>query len=71
MHDAGSSVQFHCIPGKAHGMISGAAEMRLLMVFWAQSLRNRPMHANTADGPQTEFVEVHSGADLLARSQAQ
>ena len=31
------------IPGKRHGMIHGAAEMRLIMAFWAERLGRRPV----------------------------
>ena len=59
-------IHFHRIPGKAHGMISGPAEMRLLMGFWAQSLKHRPLPANTEDSSQASFVEVQGGENVLS-----
>ncbi len=68
---AGSIVQFHSIPGKPHGMISGPAEMRLLMAFWAQSLRHRPVQASTDRTAQASFVEVQGGAQTVLSLQKQ
>ncbi|DBB02306.1 TPA: hypothetical protein ACH3X3_011319 [Trebouxia sp. C0006] len=67
----GSITQFHSIPGKGHGMISGPAEMRLLMAFWGQSLKHRPTQVSTGDPSHTSFVEVHGGVDTLSSLQQQ
>ena len=65
---AGGLVQLHSIAGKGHGMISGPAEMRHLMAFWAQHLKHRPVQADTPEGETSRatFVEVQGGAQTLA-----
>lgn len=68
---AGSLVRFHSIPGKAHGMVDGPSEMRLLMAFWAESLKHRPVQAGTEGSPQASFVEIHGGRDMLSSLQMQ
>ncbi len=68
---AGSITQFHSIPGKGHGMMNGPAEMRILMAFWAQSLKHRPTQVSTGGPSHTSFVEVHGGADTLSSLQQQ
>jgi len=50
-------VELHRIPGKGHGMMQGAAEMRPIMAFWAQRLGRRPVP--TVAGGE-DFVEVSS-----------
>ena len=64
---AGGLVQMHSVPGKGHAMISGPAEMRHLMAFWAQSLKHRPVQAET--GQSSTLVEVHGGAQTLSSLQ--
>ena len=39
---AGCDAALHSLPGKGHGMISGAAEAEALMKFWSQHLLARP-----------------------------
>jgi predicted esterase len=39
---AGCDAALHNLPGKGHGMISGAAEAQALMKFWSQHLLARP-----------------------------
>ena len=63
---AGSVVQFHSIPGKAHGMIGGPSEMRHLMGYWAQALKHRPVHANAAEASQSTLVEVQGNTSALS-----
>ena len=64
---AGSVVQFHSIPGKAHGMVGSPAEMRHLMGFWAQNLKHRPVQADS--GEAATVVEVQGGASALSSIQ--
>lgn len=66
---AGSVVQFHSIPGKAHGMIGSPTEMRHLMAFWAQALKHRPVPADPAEASQCALVEVQGSANTLSSLQ--
>jgi hypothetical protein len=52
LQKAGCDVQLQSLPGKGHGMISGPAEMRACMGFWAARLRVRPQRADES------YVEV-------------
>lgn len=68
---AGGLVQMHSVPGKGHAMISGPAEMRHLMAFWAQSLKHRPVQNDTGQGYAATLVEVQGGAQTLSSLQTQ
>ena len=54
LNNAGHYVTVHRVAGKRHGMISGPAEMRPIMEFWAERLGRRPLTA----GPGEELLEV-------------
>ncbi|KAL4430866.1 hypothetical protein ABPG75_006122 [Micractinium tetrahymenae] len=60
----GMAVDVHSVPGKAHAMPQGEAEMRRLMAFWAQHLSRRPTAADLppeAAGAGGELLEVRPG----------
>ena len=50
-------MQFHSVTGKGHAMIQGSSEMRILMAFWAQALKNRPPQPQ-GSGADSEYVEI-------------
>ena len=52
LRQAGCEVSLQPLPGKGHGMISGPAEMRACMAFWAGRLKMRPPQADES------YVEV-------------
>jgi hypothetical protein len=66
LRKAGCDVQLQPLPGKAHSMISGPAEMRACMTFWAARLRVWPQQADES------FVEVpqEAAAAVLENLQA-
>ncbi|KAF6264330.1 Alpha/Beta hydrolase protein [Scenedesmus sp. NREL 46B-D3] len=66
LRQAGCEVQLQLLPGKGHGMISGPAEMRACMAFWAARLRVRPQQAGES------YVEVpkEAAAAVLGDLQA-
>ena len=61
----GMGVTVHSVPGKAHSMPQGPAEMQQLMQFWAQHLSRRPTAAGgLAGGQEGGSRECAAGAAL-------
>ncbi|WIA35235.1 hypothetical protein OEZ86_003697 [Tetradesmus obliquus] len=48
LRKAGCNVSLQPLPGKGHSMISGPAEMRACMAFWAGRLKMRPPQADAS-----------------------
>ncbi|PSC68906.1 malonate-ligase [Micractinium conductrix] len=58
------AVELHSVPGKAHAMPQGKAEVRQLMQFWAKRLSRRPTAADlaaAAGGGPGELLEIRPG----------
>ena len=62
-------MQFHSVPGKGHAMMQGPSEMRILMAFWAQVLKHKPLQPQ-GHGEDAEYVEIHSNSDVLRSMQS-
>jgi hypothetical protein len=54
------NVELCAVPGKAHGMVQGKAEMGALMRFWSRHLSRRP-----TDRGMCHRTAKHTGAKML------
>ena len=60
---AGALVHLHSVPGKGHAMMKGPDEMRVLMAFWAKSLKHRPV--DQEQGTTSEVMEIDNSCGAL------